>query len=357
MGPDENRKTSTQEILRLAGGFLAYMIGPGFATGEEILQFFSSFGIMSFAALAVNLVGFVFFGRVLMVEGYRHRAGSFDHFPFYCGSVLGRFYNCLILAALGTILSVLMSAGGETIGSLTGCGHWAGAVIMAVLVVSAYLSGFQKLVRIISPVVPLMVTFALTVGVFSIFSGWDEWANLSAHRHELWMMRSSPHWGLSALLYLSLGFLGASSYYTELGKSAASEREARLGAALGAVAFVAVMVVMNAAILLNLASIHLDIPMLFLARQVSSSLGVVFSLMLALGTFSSSAAMMWTVCSRLFAADARRNRLAAVAVGAAALILGMLPFGRLINVFYPLVGYAGLAFCACAAVRGIRDRI
>ena len=35
-------------------------------------------------------------------------------------------------------------------------------------------------------------------------------------------------------------------------------------------------------------------------------------------------------------------------------ILGMLPFAKLVNLFYPLVGDLGLVFVACVLYRGIK---
>ena len=35
-------------VVRIAGGFIAWIIGSGFATGQEVLQFFSSYGYLSY---------------------------------------------------------------------------------------------------------------------------------------------------------------------------------------------------------------------------------------------------------------------------------------------------------------------
>jgi uncharacterized membrane protein YkvI len=43
----------------------------------------------------------------------------------------------------------------------------------------------------------------------------------------------------------------------------------------------------------------------------------------------------------------------AAAAAAAAFLLGMLPFSRLINVFYPFVGYMGLIYIGCVVYKGL----
>ena len=42
-------------IIKYAGAFIAWVIGSGFATGQEVLQFFTSFGYMSYGAVLLNL--------------------------------------------------------------------------------------------------------------------------------------------------------------------------------------------------------------------------------------------------------------------------------------------------------------
>ena len=92
---------------------------------------------------------------------------------------------------------------------------------------------------------------------------------------------------------------------------------------------------------------HLDVY----KRQV---LGAVFSIVLVLGIFSSCSTMMWTVCNRIPLPPGTGRHGMAAAVTVFTYILGMLPFAKLVNLFYPLVGYLGLVFVACVLYRGIK---
>ena len=44
-------------VVRIAGGFIAWIIGSGFATGQEVLQFFSSYGYLSYAVAGNQFCG------------------------------------------------------------------------------------------------------------------------------------------------------------------------------------------------------------------------------------------------------------------------------------------------------------
>ena len=98
----------------------------------------------------------------------------------------------------------------------------------------------------------------------------------------------------------------------------------------------------------------LSVPTLYLAKEISFVLGAVFSIVLVLGIFSSCSTMMWTVCNRIPLPPGTARHGMAAAVTVFTYILGMLPFAKLVNLFYPLVGYLGLVFVACVLYRGIK---
>ncbi|MDQ7864677.1 hypothetical protein RCO48_36995 [Peribacillus frigoritolerans] len=51
--------------INLAGAYIGIIIGAGFASGQEVLQFFTSFGIYSVLGIVVATVLFAFLGMQL----------------------------------------------------------------------------------------------------------------------------------------------------------------------------------------------------------------------------------------------------------------------------------------------------
>ncbi|HBC31091.1 MAG TPA: hypothetical protein DC024_07605 [Clostridiales bacterium] len=51
---DVKSKCSKKAIIKYTGAFIAWVIGSGFATGQEALQFFSSYGYLSYGVLLIN---------------------------------------------------------------------------------------------------------------------------------------------------------------------------------------------------------------------------------------------------------------------------------------------------------------
>jgi len=337
---------SIRNVFKIAGGFVAWLIGSGFATGQEILQFFSSYGYMSYAVIAIELGGFLMVGPILLMTGYKQKSQPFfDQFSFYCGKKLGCFYTWIILVCLVLLMAVLNSAAGSALHEYYGIDKYIGSACMSACVLLAYWIGFDKLVNIISKIGPLIILFVFTVSFLTVVKDGGSMAVAGPYAEMLKPMQAAPNFVLSAVLYLSLNFLTGSTYYAALGRSAHSLKEAKWGAVLGGIMFIFTIMLVNTGILLNAQhTASLAIPTLYLAQHISAILGAAFSIVLVLGTFCSSAAMIWSICSRVFVYDVKANRLFAIGITVGTFLLGLCSFSQLVSVFYPLVGYIGLLY-------------
>lgn len=345
-----------KNIFRCAGAFVAWVIGSGFATGQEVLQFFTSYGYASYGIILIGLVGFLFMGVSLYRTGQLHKdEKDFKHFEYFCGKRLGGVYSWLIPMELVPVMAVLVSGAGATLQEYYGLNHYLGAMFMAAAVLMTYFLGFERLVKLLSFVGPSIIAFCLLIGSVTLFRDMDNFARIGEYEAVLAELQPSSHWAIGALLYVSYNCLDGSAYYTQVGKTAGSLKEAVLGAVLGAVMLMAAIAVMNTAILLHGdTAAALAVPSLYLARRISPVLGAVFSVFLVMGIFSCCSAMLWTVCSKFSVGDARKDRLIAVGVVIGVFLLGLLPFGELIGAFYPIIGYMGWIFIGCVLVKGLR---
>lgn len=77
--------------LRLAGAFVACAIGSGFATGQEIMQFFTAQGLLSLSGALVTTVIFAWCGSCFMKHGYERGLTALDQIlEFYFGKPPGK---------------------------------------------------------------------------------------------------------------------------------------------------------------------------------------------------------------------------------------------------------------------------
>ncbi|MGX8773838.1 MAG: YkvI family membrane protein [Bacillota bacterium] len=346
-------RSSKATVIRIAGAYVAWVMGSGFATGQEILQFFTSYGYTSVILIAMNLAGFLLIGPMILQAGFEN--GDESHFRYFCGKGLGTFYDWFLPVSMFAGMVILISGAGATLHEYYGLNHYVGALIMAAAALAAYVAGFQRFVRVVSFIGPAIIAFIVVIGAVTLFRDWGGLAFVNDYPEEMAAKQPVTFPWLSGLLYISYNLCGGSKYYSALGRSANTAREAVWGAVIGTIALMAAILLMNCAMLTDIGHTAVqDVPTLFLTRKISYSLGAVFSIILIMGIFASCSAMLWTVSEKFVRQGSAKSRLFAACVTLAAFLLGLLPFAALVGKIYTVLGYAGLLFAGCVTYRRIR---
>lgn len=351
-------KVSFWNVAKIAGAYTAYVIGSGFATGQEILQFFSVYGIYSFAAIAVSAVIFAWVGARVIADGYIYGEEKKGVYKFYCGSVVGSFYDIFVPIVLFGTVTVMISGAGAVFKEYYGVDYYVGCFVMALIVLISYLFGFRKLVGVLGIFGPLIIIFAVVVGGITVFrsmqSGNADVLFAAESINFFGIKAHAPNWWMSAVLYASYNLAYALVFFRSLGASSCSVCEAKLGGALGAAMLMIAMLAMNGALIAESEAISgFAIPTLYLAESISHIFGSLFSIVLLIEIFSTAAPMTWSVCSR-FAQDGSCR---AWVIGSIFILLAfcgsLLPFEKLVGTIYPLTGWAGLVFLACLVIKRV----
>ena len=216
-------KVDRRNIIRIAGAYVAWVMGSGFATGQEILQFFTSYGYYSFVLLGINLIGFLLIGPMILQAGREHAGDpDYDHFVWFCGRRLGTFYSWFLPVSMFAGMVILISGAGATLQEYYGLNHYVGALLMAAMALAAYIIGFQRFVKIVSFIGPAIIAFSLLVGIVTVCRDFDGLSRVADGAAAMEARQPVPWWWLSGLLYISYNLCGGSKYYSALGMTAGS---------------------------------------------------------------------------------------------------------------------------------------
>ena len=167
-------KVNMKNIICIAGAYLATAIGSGFATGQEILQFFASQGYMGLIGALISMVLFSFLGAEVITRGRELKLKEPTRiYTFYCGKILGKFYEWFSPIFLFGILIVMISGAGSTLTEYYGINPYLGRVLMAVATLITVSMGLEKLVSILGRIGPVIAVFTIAVGLISLFKHFD----------------------------------------------------------------------------------------------------------------------------------------------------------------------------------------
>src|SRR3546814_2577630 len=85
------------EAFKISIAFVGVVVGAGFASGQEIMQFFTSFGMVGLVGAVISGALFIFLAMALSTLGQQKASLSHKRVIYaICGKYLGMFVDVLI---------------------------------------------------------------------------------------------------------------------------------------------------------------------------------------------------------------------------------------------------------------------
>lgn len=161
-------KVSWKRVLILAGAVIAFTIGSGFATGQEIIQYYTAYGVQSLLVILVFAVAFLYYNFNFAKAGAEQKfeRGN-DVYKYFCGKYVGTF--CDYYSTLFCYMSFFVMIGGaaSTLHQEYDLPTWVGGVILAALAILTVVGGLNSLVDAIGIVGPVIVVLCIAIGLIT----------------------------------------------------------------------------------------------------------------------------------------------------------------------------------------------
>ncbi|TGU91767.1 hypothetical protein EN829_060920, partial [Mesorhizobium sp. M00.F.Ca.ET.186.01.1.1] len=98
---------------QIAFTYIGTVVGAGFASGKEIVEFFVQYGTQGLIGIVIATSLFVWAGIRVMLISYRIQANSYQEVSTYLfGHPFGTVFNTLLLTVLLGTTSVMLAATG-----------------------------------------------------------------------------------------------------------------------------------------------------------------------------------------------------------------------------------------------------
>ncbi len=339
-----------KDIIAFGGAIMAFMIGAGFASGQEVLQFFVGFGLWgSLGAGAVSMLLFAWFSAVILEDGRKLQLEDPNSiFAYYCGPAIGKFFEWFVPALLFLVVSIMISGAGATVVEHYGINPNIGRIGMAIAALATVLLGLKKLVRIIGYIGPIIVVFTIGMGLLSIAQNPAGIASSTEVIKTLEVPRAASNWMFAGILYAAFAVVGLMPFIAGIGKQAKSKTDTLYGGIFGGVAFMAGAMILSTGLLANLADVYdKQIPSLVVASKLFPLIGSIFAILLLAGIYTTAVPMLWTACNRITTDEkSTKYKIAATAIIIISYFGGQLQFGSMVGIVYPSTGYMGILLFA-----------
>lgn len=337
-------KVSITNVIKFAGAYVACAIGSGFATGQEIMQFFTAQGIMSIAGSLVTMVLFSWVGGTIMKHARELELQTPSSIvQYYFGDKLGKIFEILFQVFLYAVFVIMTAGAGATLAEYYGINPMVGRVVMAAVAFLSVTLGLTKLMNILGSMGTVIILFSVGVGLVSFLTNLDGLAAANDAMATLNVTKATNNWLFSSILYPGYNVVAILVFSAGIGKEANNGKEALCGGLLGGILFGLAILCMNMGLLANITEIfNKEVPSLALADNISGVVGILFSIILICGIYTTAVPMLWAVSSQFAAEKTKKFTVVALILTVIGFFLGMTNFSVLVNKVYPLSGYMGI---------------
>ncbi len=153
---------SFKDVCRIAGAFVGVIVGAGFASGQEILQFFASFGLVGLIGCVVSGALFALLSMAFSTMGQRLAAESHKEVVHaMLGRHLGLVFDVLITFFLFAITVVMLAGAGSLLNQWLGVPEVWGSVLATVFTILIVCLDIRSVIAFIGTVTPSVASFSL----------------------------------------------------------------------------------------------------------------------------------------------------------------------------------------------------
>lgn len=346
---------SYKNVIGIALSFIGLLVGAGFATGQEVVQYFTSFGISGMwgilvAGLVMTLAGTVF----LQLGSYFHASEHNQVFRNITHPFISRILDVAVILTLFAVGFVMLAGAGSNMEQQFGWPAWIGSLLMLVLVLITGMFDVDKVSQVIGLLTPTIIIAVLFVGTYTLLH-MPESVDVAISASEA-IESPIPNWLISALNYNGLALILAVSMSLVIGGDNISPREAGVGGVVGGAVYAVLMGIAGFSLLMNAENVgDSDIPMLTLVDNVHPVLGVIMAIIIYLMIFNTAIGMFYALGKRLSSGNESRYRIIFIAGCLAGFAVSFAGFKALMQYVYPVLGYMGIVLVAILVIGWLRS--
>jgi uncharacterized membrane protein YkvI len=326
------------QILQVAFTYIGTIVGAGFASGQEILQFFTKYGWMATYAIGVSTVLFILVGVKLMLMAADSGIQSFEDLNRkILGDKLGEAFNLFLLVVLLGTSAVMIAGAGSLFAEQLHLHYQTGLLVTVFCGYFVVSKGIQGLMAVNSLVVPVMLLFTCLV----LYETWklptdSHWLTLTADYNPLRVWFSS-------LLYAAFNLATAQAVLVPLGAEIRDRKVLCWGGILGGAGIGLMLLVAHYALSAQMPGIRqFEIPMVRVIGGLGNTVQLIYMLVIFGEMFTTLVADAFGLSLQLQRRSGLGRRTINLGLLAVCCLFAQFGFSSLLSLLYPLFGLVSL---------------
>lgn len=322
---------------RVGFTYIGTVVGAGFASGQEIMQFFTSYGLNGIWAIIAVTILFSWLGIRMMVMGARLKAHSYEEFNHYLfGEKWGKWMNGFVGIVLFGVTTAMMSGTGSLFEEQMGLSFHLGVIATSLVAFLVITKGMEGILSVNALVVPLMFLFTMMVGI----KGLD--ATGLAKMMDV-IPVAEGHWAVSAITYVAFNLAMSQAVLVPLGSEIQDEKTLRLGGLLGGVGLGVMLLASNFALTLQIPRIYeMEIPIALVISTLGEGMKYFFLAVMWGEIFTTLIGNVYGLAANLKQVLPFRLHTLMGSIFALGYVCSLIGFPIFVGYIYPFFGYCGV---------------
>ncbi|MBO3065915.1 MULTISPECIES: YkvI family membrane protein [Staphylococcus] len=329
-----------KEAIKIGFAYVGIVVGAGFSTGQEVMQFFSPYGLWSYIGVILSGLILGFIGRQVAKIGTAFDAQNHEStLDYLFGDKFSKLVDYLLIFFLFGISVTMIAGAGSTFQESFNVPTWLGALIMVIAIYITLLMDFNKIVRALGIVTPFLIILVVIIAAYYLFNG-----SISIGKVNETVPEASLWLGiLKGINYGGLAFAVGFSTIVAIGGDASRRRVSGAGALFGGIVYTILLALINFALQSEFPKIeNADIPMLTLANGINPWIALVLSVIMLAVMYNTILGLMYSFAARFTEPYSKKYHIFIVIIMVVGYGLSFVGFAGLINFLYPIMGIVGL---------------
>ena len=329
----------SKKYLSVAFAYVGVIIGAGLASGQDLLQYFLSFGAKGLIGIVVLGVLNVVFGVVALQLGSYYRSGHHDEvFERITHPALRRVIDVVLVFSGFAMGFVMLAGAGANLEQQFGLPAWAGSALCAVLVVLTAFLDFDRIMKVIGVFTPMIIVAITILTIYSLATPHPGVAELNAAATQV--TPALPGLWLSTINYFALCVVNGIAMAFVLGGSVLRIGEARRAGRIGGTIIALVIGADALCLYLNMDRVwDVNVPALEIARAIHPAFAFVYTLIIFALIYNTVFSLFYSTARRFSGGSTTRMRIVLVGVVAVGYAASLMGFKKLIGGMYPIIGW------------------
>lgn len=343
-----------KKSMQIGGAFVGLIVGAGFASGQEIMQYFTSYGLKGLLGAIVATLAFAFLGMTLAQLGSDLQTTSHKGVMYYIGGrYIGFVLDFLITFFLFGVAVVMFAGAGSTFNQMFGINPMVGSVIMVVATIITLLLNVKNIINIIALLTPYLMAVIFFILIYSLFTmdlSISE-ANTIAQTQD----SAASNWLVGALLYVSYNLAAGAAMLIVMGGTVKERKVAGMGGIFGGIMLGALIILINLTMFVKMDVVDgVAMPTLELANNIHPVVGVLMAIALLGMMYNTAVGMFYAFTVRFVAPESKNFKPTVIFVGLLGFLASLVGFTTLVGKVYSTMGYLGFTLIIVIVIAWIR---